>query len=173
MDEFAKEWRSCLMKAKIDEKEVSARNEAALMLIRKAEQEKRKLNSFVFNKRMILFVKNDKSVEMSNIGVVKYKNVGSIDFKYLKQIDITDIVNGGCQVQVHPHDDRTYCLLFVDVNYNYILTRVIMDSDKKIISPTKTFTSNSTSYPIYPFIKHKNNIFVQYYNYNNGSYSLS
>jgi len=80
---------------------------------------------------MILFVKNEKSVEMSNIGVVKYKNVGSIDLKDLKQIDITDIVNGGSRIQVYPHDDRTYCLLFVDVNYNYILTRVIIDSDKK------------------------------------------
>ncbi len=73
MDEFSKEWRSYLTKAKIDEKEVEVSNEAALGLIMKEEREKRKLNSFVFNKKMILFVKNDKSVEMSNIGVVKYK----------------------------------------------------------------------------------------------------
>jgi len=74
---------------------------------------------------------------MSNIGVVKYGNVGNIDLKDLKQIDITDIVNGGGRIQVYPHDDRTYCLLFVDVSYNYILTRVIIDSDKKNISPFK------------------------------------
>ena len=120
---------------------------------------------------MILFVKNEKSVEMSNIGVVKYKNVGSIDFKDLKQIDIKDIVIGGYNVQVYPHDDRTYCLLFVDVNYNYILTRVIMDSDKKIILPSKTFNTNHTSRPIYHFKKHKNSIFSNSYN-NNGCLSL-
>jgi len=90
---------------------------------------------------MILFVKNEKSVEMSNIGVVKYKNVGSIDLKDLKQIDITDIVNGGSRIQVYPHDDRTYCLLFVDVG--------------------------TPSYPIYQFKKHKNKFFIiHYHSYN-------
>jgi len=141
MDEFSKEWRNYLTRAKIDEKDVAVSNEAALGLIMKAEREKRKLNSFVFNKKMILFVKNEKSVEMSNIGVVKYKNVGSIDLKYLKQIDIKDIVNGGKRVQVYPHDDRNYCLLYSNSTGN-ILTRVIMDSDKKIISPSKTFNTN-------------------------------
>jgi len=165
MDEFAKEWKSYLTRAKINEKEVAVRNEAALELIKKAKREKRNLDSFVFNKRMVLFVKNEKSVEMSNIGVVKYKNVGSIDLKDLKQIDITDIVNGGGKVQVYPHDDGTYFLFFVDAS-NYILTRIIMDSDKKIILPSKTFTTDSTSYPIYQFKKYKNNIFVQYYTYN-------
>jgi len=76
--------------------------------------------------------------------------------KDLKQIDIKDIVNGGSRTQVYPHDDRNYCLLFVDAS-NYILTRVIMDSDKKIISPSKTFSYNNTGYK-----KHKNNIFVNY-----------
>jgi len=168
MDEFAKEWKSYLMKAKIDEKEVAEKNEAALELISKAEEEKWKLNSFVFNKEIILFVKNDKSVEMGNIGVVKYRHVASLDLEDLKHIDIKDIVNGGKRVQVYPQDDRTYCLLFVDSTWS-VLTRVIMDSDKKIISPTKTFTSNSTSYPIYPFVKHKNNIFVNNFS---GSYFL-
>ncbi len=109
---------------------------------------------------------------MTNIGVVKYKNVGSIDLKDLKQIDIKDIVIGGYNVQVYPHDDRTYCLLFVDVNYNYILTRVIMDSETNIISPSITINSYNTSYPIYRFKKYKNSIFVNYYN-NNCHLSLS
>jgi len=100
---------------------------------------------------MILFVKNDKSVEMSNIGIVKYGNVGSINLKDLKQIDITDIVNGGKRVQVYPQDDRNYCLLFVA--RNYILARVIMDSDKKIISPSMTFSFNCASFPISQFKK--------------------
>jgi len=161
MDKFAKEWKSYLMKAKIDEKEVAVKNEAALMLVKKAEREKRKLNSFVFKKKMIVFVKNEKSPEMSSIGVVKYKNVGSIDLKDLKQIDITDIVDEGGKVQVYPHDDGTYCLLFVDVN-SYTLTRVIMDSDKKIITPRLvqkyTFTFFEKVKVNFTFFK---NIFVQ------------
>ncbi len=38
-----------------------------------------------------------------------------------------------------------------------------MDSDKKIISPSKTFSYNNTGYPIYQFKKHKNNILVHYF----------
>jgi len=127
----------------------------------------------VFKKKIILFVKNDKSVEMSNIGVVKYGFVGSIDLNDLKHIDIKYIVNGGKRVLVYPHDDQTLCLLTVNSTDN-ILTRIIMDSDKNIILPSKTFTTNST-YKIYQFKKYKNNIFVKYYNSNsyNGGYSLS
>jgi len=75
MDEFSKKWKCYLTRSKIDEKEVAVRNEAALELVRKAKREASQLNSFVFNKKMILFVKNKKSVEMSNIGVVKYKHI--------------------------------------------------------------------------------------------------
>ncbi len=110
----------------------------------------------MFNKKMILFVKNGKSVEMSNIGVVKYKHVGCIDLKNLKKIDIKDIVDVGSRVQVYPQEDRTYSLFFVVLGS--VLTRVIMDCDKKIISPSKTVTS--ISYPIYQYKKQKNNIFV-------------
>jgi len=110
---------------------------------------------------MISFAKNEKSVEMSNIRVFKYKNVG-IDLKGLKKFDIKEIVQGGSQVHVYPHDLRTYCFLFVDAS-RYGITRVIMDSDKKIISRSKT-----TFYHIYQFIYHKNNIFVEYCSSFNG-----
>jgi len=42
MDEFSKEWKSYLTRAKIDEKEVAEKNEVAKTLIRKAERVKRK-----------------------------------------------------------------------------------------------------------------------------------
>jgi len=102
MDEFSKGWKSYLTRSKIDEKEVARGDEAAMKLIRKAEREESQLNSFVFNKKMILFAKHDKSIEMSNIGFVKYKHVGCIDLKDLK-IDFIKIVQRGSQVQVYPH----------------------------------------------------------------------
>jgi len=119
---------------------------------------------------MILFVKNGKSVEMSNIGVVKYKHVGCIDLKDLKKIDIKDIVDEGRQVQIYPHnggiinqvythDDRSLYLLYTVAGYGRSsLTLLNMDSVKKNILPSKIY--NSQNYGIEQFTKHKNNIFV-------------
>jgi len=113
---------------------------------------------------MILFVKNEKSVEKSAIGFVKYEYVGRIDLKDLKHVEIKDIVDEGRQVQVYPHNDRTYCLLFVSSRES-VLTRVIIDSDKNVITPSETITFHNTSYPVLQFKKHKNNI-IGYYNCN-------
>ena len=44
-------------------------------MIKKAELEKKKLASIFFNKKKIVFLKNKKSVEINNIGVIKFRNV--------------------------------------------------------------------------------------------------
>ena len=84
----------------IDDKGVAARNNAALELIEKAERDKLKLTSFVYNKKRIAFVMTKKAVEMSNIGAIKFKSVGGIDFDSFRQIDIADIVGEDVAVEL-------------------------------------------------------------------------
>jgi len=163
LDDFTTECKSYLTESKIDEKEVAVRNGAALELIRKAGREKKKLNSLVFNKKMIWFTKNEKLGDMSNIGVVKYRYAECNNLKDLKKIDIQDF--GRFEVQVYPQEDSTYLLLFIDNKYG--LTQVVIDSEKKIISPSKTFIYGHS--PISQFTKHKNNIFV-YHHHPYGDY---
>ena len=127
MAEFARDGKSYLTRVKIDEKEVAAINDSALEQIRKAEKEKAKFNSFVFNKKKIAFVKNEKVVEMCNIGVVKYEGVGDYDF-----IEDLDFVNGGKSVQVYPQDDGSLLYLLC-IDANGYLTQVTLDKDKKFI----------------------------------------
>jgi len=77
--EFFQKWKSYLSKVKIDDNEVAEKNIEALKLIQNAEKEKRKLNSFIFNKKKILFDKKQNAVEKGNIGLVKFKCVGNFD----------------------------------------------------------------------------------------------
>ena len=60
--------------AKIDERKVSVKNVEALQLNRGAgrEKKKKKLTSIVFNRKMIVFMKNEKGFELGNIGIVRY-----------------------------------------------------------------------------------------------------
>ena len=44
---------------------------------------------------MISFMKNEKGLEMGNIGVVEFKAVGGYDLNEFRLIDIKDVVNGG------------------------------------------------------------------------------
>ena len=103
---------------------------------------------------MFLFVKNEKAVEMSNIGVVKFKNV-EIDLDEFWQIDITNIVVEGCDIEVYSQKDGTFYLLYTNAYFTG-LTQVHIDKYKKVISPSTTYSG----YYINQFNKHKNNIYV-------------
>ena len=139
MGEFSKESKRYLTRVKIDEKEVAEKNSVALELIMKAEWEKKKLTSFVFNKKMIVFMKNEKAAEMGNIGFVKYKGIEFYSLEYdFKKIDIKDVVNGGTRVQVYPLDDGTFSLLHINSSNNGLIA-VRIDKDKKIVSPAKSY----------------------------------
>ena len=109
---------SYLNSAEIDEQEGAAKNDSALGMIEKAERERRELTSFIFNKKMILFEKNEKGVGMDNIGFVKYKRVdGCIDLKDFRQIGIKEIDKVRKKsVQVYPQDDGTFYLLYTNAN---------------------------------------------------------
>jgi len=154
-----------LTKARIDEKEVSVANDSALKLVKRAEEEKKRLTSFIFNKKIILFVKNEKAVEMSNIGAIKYESVEGAELKDLKKIDISDIVNGGYCVQVYPQIEKTFCLIFIN-NDECGLTQVTIDENENIISPLRKFSNNG--FYICLFRKHKDDIY-----FHDGSYRIS
>ena len=160
MAEFTGEWKSYLEKAEVDEKEVAVKNELALELIMKADWEKEKLTSIVFNKKMIMFMKNVNEVEMGNIGIVKFKSIGGIDLNEFRQIDIKDVLNiGNCvrvEVQIYPQDDGTFCLLYISA-CGYGLNQVSINKDKKIVSALKTYDAHIRCYS---FKMHKNNIFI-------------
>ena len=160
--EFTGEWKSYLERTEVDEEEMAATNDSALELIKKAEWNKEKLTSFIFNKKMIMFMKNDNVVEMGNIGVVKFKSVfNKYDLNEFRQIDIKDVVNRGKNFQVLPQNDGTFCLLYTSAGGWYDLNQVCIDKEKNFIS-ANTFNTGSNN--IYQFRKHNDNIFISYHN---------
>ena len=133
MSEFTREWKSCLERAEIDENKLVVSNGLALEMIEKAEWQKNKLTSLVFNKKVISFAKNVRGVEMGNIGVVKYKGVGGYDLNDFRKIDITDI-NWDCNLKVYPQNDGCFNLLGT-VGKNII--QVTIDKHNNVIVPDR------------------------------------
>jgi len=164
MIKFTNEWKSYLTKAKIEDKQVTRKNFEAIEMIKKAEKDKRKLDSFIFNKKMIIFEKNKRAFEMGNIGVVKFKSTGGYDLNEFKKINI---LNGGHRVQVYPLYDGTFYLLCTN-NSNNVLNQITIDKEHKIISPFKKFNCGY----IFTFKKRKEKIFILYNN-SNGYRELS
>jgi len=156
---FSQEWKNYLTKLTIDEKVVAARNESALKLIQKAERERKKIISFIFNKKTIFFVKNKQEVEIRNLGVLKYKSVGCYDLKDLKQIDIKDIVRRGKNLQVYPQDDDTFDLVLSFSFKGLWFSQVRVDSNNISISPSSLF---STRGYLSQFRKQKDTVYIYY-----------
>ena len=151
MKNFSKTWRNYLKKVKIDDKEVKETNEKALIMKKETDRQMRRLNSFIFNKKMIDFVKNVNGVDMSNIGVIRFKSVGSIDLSLLEQIDISDIIpNNAKSFKVYCQGDGSFHVLFTDSNC--YLNQIVFDKNKKIISQQK---QNDTRFQVYYFNKTK------------------
>jgi len=172
--EFFQKWKSYLSKVKIDDNEVAEKNSEALKLIQNAEKEKRKLNSFIFNKKKILFDKKQNAVEKGNIGLVKFKSVGNFDLNEFKKIDMNTIMNGGYSVQVYPLNDGSFYLLYCQSDGNDFC-QITIDKDKNIISPLKTsniYSNSGYKCSNYFYKKFNDNVFACYY-CRYSSYSLS
>ncbi len=154
LDSFSKEWKNYLTQVTIDEKEVAAKNASTVELIAEAERLETKLNSFIFNKRIIFFERNENETEKN--GRVKFKGVGCYNLKDLTQISLEGEIHFPGDIkgnmQVFPQDDGTFNIVYIK---NQLLTQFTIDKNNNIISPKKFGGFNKSL-----FKKNKENFFV-------------
>ena len=134
-----------------------------MTLKKEGDRCKKNMDSFVFNKKMICFEKNVKVIEISSLGVIKFKHVGGgYDLSELKHIDISHILTDiyDSKAEIYPNGDGSFyiiylvslfyvfylfiwCLSFIKSLY---LNQVTIDKNKKIIYSTKCTSKQFTNF---------------------------
>ena len=170
---FHDEWNSYLKYEDMDqmnrltEEQIDVAVEMAIEMKKKSNGLEKKIQEFIFNKKLISYEKNYKKIDKLALGTLSFQTIGPIYYTDLKQINIGNILTDCIPytIEIEALSDESFYILYQTLS-NKHLKCLTTNSDKTLI------TSFETTKPVIKFCKHKDLIVVNYLGGNGNHYNL-